>query len=302
MSYTARPRPGRLRVNRGERTLRNTVVVSVLAFYAVFLVYPIIQAFIGSFHLWNPLKGQFHFIGWENYADALTEDLFWTSMTNNLVFTVSVVATRVGLALVIALAISRVKHLKSLFRTVYFLPVISSLIAVAFVWRLIYEPNVGLVNKTLALVGITGKNWLLDPDTALFAVVVMTVWKDLGYAVVLLLAGILNLSPEVFEAAAIDGASRGQVLRRITLPLLNPTVVFVVVTSLISYLQTFAQIFVMTNGGPGTKTYLTTYQIFNEAFVKYNFGSSSALSFLLFLVIMVLTWVQLRFSDAESRA
>jgi len=297
VSAPRRPRP---RLNRGERTIRNTVVVSVVVFYAVFLVYPIVQAFLGSFHLWNPLKGQYQFIGWDNYTDALGDDLFWSSMANNLVFTGAVVVARVVLALFVALAISRIRHLKSLFRTVYFLPVISSLIAVAFVWRWMYEPNIGLINKTLMAFGLSGKNWLLDPDTALWSIVVMTIWKDLGYAVVILLAGILNLSPEVFEAAAIDGARPGQILRRITLPLLNPTILFVVITSLISYLQTFAQIFVLTQGGPGTRTYLTTYQIFNEAFVKYNFGYSSALSFLLFLVIMVLTYVQFRVTGNEE--
>lgn len=288
------------RVNAGERLLRNTVVGSVVVFYTVFFVYPILQALVGSFHLWNPLKGDFKFVGWDNYTDALTEDLFWSAMLNNVVFTVAVVGARVGLALLVALGIRRVKRLKSVFRTVYFLPVIASLVAVAFVWRWMYEPHIGLINQTLAVFGIEGKNWLLDPDTALLSIIVMTVWKDLGYAVVILLAGLLNLNAEVFEAAAIDGASPGQVLRRITLPLLTPTIVFVVVTSLISYLQTFAQVFVLTGGGPGTKTYLTTYQIFNEAFVKYNFGSSSALSFLLFLVIMVLTWVQFRVTKSED--
>jgi multiple sugar transport system permease protein len=289
-----------LRVNKGERMLRNTVVVSVVVFYCLFFVYPILQALVGSFHLWNPLKGQFKFVGWDNYTDALSEDLFWLAMGNNVVFTVTVVVARVGLALLVALAIARIPRLKSLFRTVYFLPVISSLIAVAFVWRWMYEPNIGLINKTVGIFGIQGKNWLLDPDTALLSIIVMTIWKDLGYAVVILLAGILNLNAEVFEAAAIDGAKPHQVLWRITLPLLNPTILFVVVTSLISYLQTFAQVFVLTGGGPGTKTYLTTYQIFNEAFVKYNFGYSSALSFLLFLVIMVLTWVQFRVTGNDE--
>jgi multiple sugar transport system permease protein len=128
----------------------------------------------------------------------------------------------------------------------------------------------------------------------------MTVWKDTGYAVVIFLAGILNLSRDIFEAAEIDGAGKARVFFRITWPLLNRTTVFVVVTSLISYLQSFAQIFVMTAGGPGTKTFITTYQIFSEAFVNYNFGYASSISFMLFLVIIVLTLVQFRAMRGEE--
>jgi multiple sugar transport system permease protein len=274
--------------------IRNGVILAIAVFYGLFTINPIIQAFLGSFHQWNPLKGEYIDIGFENYEYALGDDLFWSSMLNNLIFTGVIVVARTALSLLIALAINSVTRLKSVFRTVFFIPVISSMVAIAYVWRWMYDPSIGLINTTLAGFGITGLNWLLDPSTALIAVMIMTVWKDLGYGVVIYLAGILNLPKEVYEAASIDGANKLQIFRRVTLPLLTGTTLLIVITSLISYLQSFTQIFVMTAGGPGTRTYLTTYLIYYEAFVKYNFGYASAISFFLFLVISVLTAVQFK--------
>jgi multiple sugar transport system permease protein len=157
-----------------------------------------------------------------------------------------------------------------------------------------YDPQVGLINQVIRLLGGSGRAWLKSADTALGAIAAMTVWKETGYAVVIYLAGLLAIPPSLYEAADIDGATRRQTFLHITLPLLRPTTLFVVVTSLISYMQTFVQIFVMTEGGPGTATYLTTYMIYEEAFVKFNFGYASSIAFNLFLVIMALTWVQFK--------
>jgi multiple sugar transport system permease protein len=307
LSMATRPAtsPGRKKIprgNDGEGLLRNTVVIGVIAFYSTFVVYPIVQALTGSFHQWNPLTGLYKYIGLGNYAYAFFDDLFWSSMLNNLIFTTVVVSFRVAIGLFLAVLVAALPRFKDFFQTVFFIPVISSLVAIAFVWKWMYDPNIGLINSTLALLGFQGKNWLLDPATALPAVMAMTIWKDTGYAVVIFLAGILNLPQEVLEAAEIDGAGRARTFFRITWPLLNRTTIFVVVTSLISYLQSFAQIFVMTAGGPGTKTYLSTYQIYYEAFVNYNFGYASSVSFLLFLVIIVLTLIQFKVMKSEGGA
>jgi multiple sugar transport system permease protein len=297
--FGARPRKRAWR-NDGEAFLRNSVVVAIACFYSAFVIYPIAKALAGSFHKWNPLNGQYDFIGAANYAYALSDGLFWSSMLNNLIFTTAVVALRVALGLWIALLLAGLSRFRDLFQTLFFIPVISSLVAIAYVWKWMYDPNIGLINEALGLLGMQGSNWLMDPATAMPAVIVMTVWKDSGYAVVIFLAGLLNLSRDIFEAAEIDGASKARIFFRITWPLLNRTTVFVVVTSLISYLQSFAQIFVMTSGGPGTRTFITTYQIFTEAFVNYNFGYASSISFMLFLVIIVLTLIQFRAMKGEG--
>lgn len=270
------------------------VVTITVVFYLSFIILPIGLSAFGSLHRWNPLRGLFEPVGLANYLKAYGEPVFWTSMVNNVAFTGIVVAGRTLLGLGLALLILNVRRLQSLFRTVYFVPVITSMVAVSLIWTWMYDPLVGLVNQVISLFGGQGKAWLKDADTALGAIAAMTIWKETGYAVVIYLAGLLGLPRSLYEAAHIDGASKTQSFLSITLPLLRPTTLFIIVTSLIAYLQTFVQIFVMTEGGPGTATYLTTYMIYEEAFVKFNFGYASAISFNLFVVIMIITWIQFR--------
>lgn len=270
------------------------VLAATVIFYASFVVLPIGMSAVGSLYRWNPLRGRFDFTGVANYVRAYSEPVFWTSMVNNVIFTVAVVIGRTGLGLGIALLMQRVRRGRSLFRTIYFVPVVTSMVAVALIWNWMYDPQVGLINQAIRLFGGSGRAWLKSADTALGAIAVMTVWKETGYAVVIYLAGLLAIPPSLYEAAHIDGSTPRQTFLHITLPLLRPTTLFVVVTSLISYMQTFVQVFVMTEGGPGTATYLTTYMIYEEAFVKFNFGYASSIAFNLFLVIMALTWVQFR--------
>jgi multiple sugar transport system permease protein len=184
--------------------------------------------------------------------------------------------------------------LKEFFRTIYFIPIVCPLVAIALVWLWMYHPQIGLVNVLLSKIGVSRINWLQNPKTALGAIMAMTIWKDVGFAIVIYLAGLLNLPQNTYEAADIDGANRYQMFWYITLPLLKPTTLFVVVTSLINYLQSFTQIFIMTRGGPGTKTYLTTYLIYTDAFRNYRFGYASAVAFLLFIVIAALTYIQFK--------
>ena len=218
-------------------------------------------------------------------------------MLNTLIFSVVVIFFRVGLGLAIAYAIysTLVKH-KSFFRAVYYMPVVTPMVAVAFVWKFMYNPQIGTINQIFGL----DVNWLMDPKTALLAVMIMTIWKDFGYAVVMYMAGLYSLPADALEAAKVDGASAWQTFRYITLPLLKPMTLFVVITSIISYIQAYVQILIMTEGGPGTATYLASYIIYDEAFVKYNFGYASALSFVLFVITAVFTWLSFRVSGTEE--
>lgn len=293
---TAARRANPLR-SRSEAVLRNLVVAALVAFFAVFFLIPIMMAFVGSFHLWNPLKGQFRFTGLKNWQMVLESSLFWRSMGNTVLFAAVAVAARVVLGLLIASGLySKLVRHKALFRTLYYLPTITPMVAVAFVWKFMYDPQFGLLNQLLG----TEINWLFDARYAMAAILMLTIWKDFGYAVVILLGGMHSLPADCYEAAEIDGANAWQRFWTMTLPLLKPTVVFIVITSLISYFQTYIPVMVLTQGGPGTKTYLASYIIYDQAFVKYNFGYASAISFVLFLIIAALTALSFRASGARD--
>lgn len=283
--------------SKSEIALRNIVVTAMVIFFTVFLIVPIGIAFVGSFHEWNPLSGTYNFLGLENYKEVFTSALFGKSMINTLIFSVVVIIFRVGLGLGIACAInSTLIRFKSFYRAVYYMPVVTPMVAVAFVWKFMYNPQIGTINQLFGL----DVNWLMNPKTALLAVMIMTIWKDFGYAVVMFMAGLLSLPQDAMEAAKVDGASAWQTFRYITLPLLKPMTLFVVITSIISYVQAYVQILIMTEGGPGTATYLASYIVYDEAFVKYNFGYASALSFVLFVITAVFTWLSFRVSGDQE--
>jgi multiple sugar transport system permease protein len=272
--------------SRSEAVLRTLVVSALSLFFIAFFFAPIIMALLGSFHQWNPLKGQYRFNGLDNWRMALSSSLFWRAMGNTVGFAAVAVAARVLIGLALASALhAKVVRFKSLFRTLYYLPTITPMVAVAFVWKFMYQPQFGLLNQLLG----TQVNWLYDARYAMSAILFLTVWKDYGYAVVILLGGLYSLPTDCFEAAEIDGAGAWQRFRHIALPLLRPTILFIAITSLISYFQTYIPVMVLTGGGPGTQTYLASYIIFDQAFVKYNFGYASAISFVLFVIIAALT-------------
>jgi multiple sugar transport system permease protein len=279
--------------SRSEVVLRNILVFSLCVFFILFFVIPIVMAFFGSFHQWNPLKLQFNYLGLENWKRVFSSDLFWHSMGNTVLFAGVATVFRVilGLALANALYSKLIKH-KSLYRTLYYLPTITPMVAVAFVWKFIFNPQFGLLNQLLNI----NINWLFDGDYALIAIMILTIWKDFGFAVIILLGGMYSLPKDCYEAAAIDGAGAWQCFKSLTLPLLKPTILFIVITSLISYFQTYIPVMVLTQGGPGTQTYLASYLIFDEAFVKYNFGYASALSFVLFVFVAALTGISFKMS------
>ncbi|MGM0138450.1 multiple sugar transport system permease [Enterococcus sp. DIV0755b] len=271
--------------------LKNIAVVLLIIYFAIFLVYPIYKAFAGSLHDWNPMIDKYDFVGLDNFKDVLTSDLFWKSMSNTFVFTFFSVLFRVVLGLGLALLISsKLTKAKTLFQGLFYMPTITPLVAVSFVWMWMFDPQFGLINKVFHL----DINWLKDTHWALPAIIIMTIWKDFGYATVLFLGGLMGLPEDVFEAAEIDGASSWQTFWRITVPLLKPTTLFVVITSLITYLQAYIQILIMTDGGPGTSTYVISYLIYDEAFVKYNFGSASAMAIILFVIIGILTIIMFK--------
>ncbi len=283
--------------SKSEIVLRNIVVTFLVVYMSIFLLVPIVMAFAGSFHLWNPLNGTYEWIGLDNYIRMFQYPTFWTSMVNTIVFCAVVVAFRVllGLALAYAITSKMTKH-KTFFRTVFYMPTVTPLVAVAFVWKIMYNPQFGLIDQILGL----DINWLFDSKFALPAVMVMTIWKDFGYAVILFMSGLLSIPSDYYEASNIDGANAWQTFRYITLPMLKPTMIFVVITSIISYLQAYVPVMVMTKGGPGTTTFLSSYLVYDQAFVKYNFGYASAIAFFILILTAILTALSFKLTSEKA--
>lgn len=274
------------KLTRFRFDMKTIAILLLIVYFTIFLVYPIYKAFAGSLHNWNPLIDKYDFVGFDNFKQVLTSALFWQSMKNTFVFAFFSVVFRIIFGLGLALLISsKFTKMRTVFQGLFYMPTITPLVAVSFVWMWMFDPQFGLINKIFNL----DINWLKDSTWALPAIIIMTIWKDFGYATVLFLGGLMGLPEDVFEASKIDGANAWQTFWRITVPLLKPTTLFVLITSLITYLQAYIQILIMTEGGPGTSTYVISYLIFDEAFVKYNFGTASAMAIILFVMIGILT-------------
>jgi multiple sugar transport system permease protein len=274
-------------------------VAPALAAITVFFALPVVAGLLLSFTdfdiyaLGDP--SVLRFVGLENYRRLLGEPLFWKALGNTLVFCLVGGPLTVGLALAAALALRspRVRG-RAFFRTVFFLPAVTTLVAVAVVWRYLYHPRLGLLNQLLAAVGVGPVDWLGDPRFALPAIIGLAVWKNFGFDMVIFLAGLEAIPPSLYEAARIDGASRLAQLRHVTLPMLSPTLVFVAVVTAIGYLQLFAEPYVMTQGGPGDATTSVVLLLYEEGFRWWNLGQAAAIAFVLFAIIGAATALQLR--------
>ena len=283
--------------SKSEIWMRNIAMGFLIIYMTIFLIVPVIIVVAGSFHQWNPLNQTYNWIGLDNYIRMFSYPTFWQSMANTVIFCVVVVIFRVLLVLAIAYALNSklMKH-KTLFRTIFYMPTVTPLVAVAYVWKIMYNPQFGLIDNIFGL----DINWLYDSRFALIALMVMTIWKDFGYAVILFLSGLLSLPSDCYESASIDGANAWQTFRYITLPLLKPTMLFVVVTSIISYLQAYVPVLVMTTGGPGTSTYLSSYLVYDQAFKQYNFGFASAISLFILVLTAIFTVISFKVTGANE--
>ncbi len=292
-SATKRQRPGVATSARDP-----FVVVSLLvlvAFYLLFFLTPIVYGLYGSFHQWNPFIGKMKPVGISNYVDVLRNPYYLSAVVNTGIFTLWTVLATIAMALALAVVIESVQgRMNVIYRTIYYLPVMTSMVAASLVWRWIYDPNVGVLNAGLAAVGLPSFGWLKDAHLALTSIGIMTVWKSLGYAVVIYIAGLQGIPRMYYEAAEMDGASKVRLFRSLTIPLLRPTTLFLLVISFIGRLQEFAQMFVMTKGGPAYATTTIAYYLYTEAFESFKFGTASAISFLLFVVIFAVSLAQLK--------
>lgn len=257
-----------------------------------FHVIPIFFSLGLSFFSWD-LISTAKFEGLRNFRILWNDPLYWLSIRNTIYYTVVAVPLNIILALSIAILLNQKIRGMDAYRLIYFIPVITSINAVSIVWKLIYHPNIGLLNAFIGLFGIPPQRWLLDPKWAMLSIIIMSVWKGLGYNVIIFLTGLKNIPPHLYEAATVDGANRLHQFRHITIPLLSPVTFFVSVMSIIGSFQVFAQIYMMTpGGGPMNSTLTIVYYLYKVGFGDFHFGYASAIAFELFIMIFLLTLFQ----------
>ncbi|MBC7476180.1 MAG: sugar ABC transporter permease [Candidatus Sericytochromatia bacterium] len=260
----------------------------------VFNFIPTVVSFYLSFTKWN-LLGSPKFVGLSNYSSIIADPLFYKVLQQTLIFVMGTVFFEVIISLFIALGLNHISNFKTLFRTIYFLPVVSSMVAVSILWNWIFDPAFGFLNYMLKIVGIDPIFWLSDPTWALPSIILVSVWKNLGYSTVLFLSGLQTLPDECLEAAKVDGAKPYQVFYKVILPLLSPTIFLVTIMSFINAFQTFDSVYILTSGGPQNKTNLMVYWLYKNAFEFYNMGRASAIAYFLFLIILTITLFQWNF-------
>ncbi len=271
---------------------------ALLAIFIFFFV-PVAAAFVISFtdfdiYSLNHFE-RVRFIGLGNYEKLLKDPLFWKSLSNTFYYVVIAGPLSIMVSLAAALFLnSKLVKYKSIFRLTFFLPVVTTLVAVAIVWRFIYHPKFGIINYLLGFIGINPIDWLGDPAFAMPAIILMTVWKNFGYNMIIFIAGLQNIPGYLYEAAILDGANKWQQFRNITLPMLAPTTLFVSVITVIGFFQIFAEPYVMTQGGPLDSTLSIVLYMYREGFRWWNMGYSAALAFVLFLIIFSATIIQMK--------
>jgi multiple sugar transport system permease protein len=273
----------------------------------VFFFLPVIAAFFMSFtdfDIYSLGHWQYaRFVGFRNYVQLAEDPLFWKALKNTLFFLLVGGPLSIAVSLGVALLVqSKLVKFKGVFRLVYFAPVVTTLVAVAVVWRFIYHPRFGLLNYALSFAGIDPVDWLGDPQWAMPAIILMAVWKNFGYNMIIFIAGLQNIPGELYEAASIDGAGKVQQFVSVTLPMLAPTTLFISVITMIGYFQLFAEPYVMTQGGPLNSTLSIVLLMYQQGFRWWNMGYSAALAFVLFAFILAASLVQARLQKGIQSA
>jgi multiple sugar transport system permease protein len=274
-------------------------IVPCICFYIIFSGVPMIYALYLSFHKWSFTTPP-QWAGTANFVKVFTGDkIFYKALKNTLYYAVVTVPVGMVLALMVALMVNSVKRLTGVIRTIYFIPVVTSMVACAVVWRWLYQPRFGLFNTILSMMGLKKLMWLDSPSLAMPSVIAMSIWKGLGFTVVLFLAGLQGIPRTFYEAAEIDGASRLKVILYITIPLLRPTIAFILITGMIGSLQVFSQMYILTQGGPLYATTTIVYHLYLRAFEFFQMGYASSIAFVLFIMIITFTMFQLRMARTK---
>lgn len=285
-----------------EKAMAVAMFVPAAVLILTFLIVPILLTFWLAFtntRLVSPDPPQF--IGLDNFANLFTDDTFWASLRNTIVFTIVIVPLQSGLALILAVLVNGKARGTTFFRTVYFLPVVTSMVVVSMLWLFMYQKD-GLINVLLAKAGITGPDWLGDPHWSLIAIIVMSAWQAMGFHMIIWLSGLQTIPAELYEAASLDGASPWQKFANVTWPGLRATRTFILITITIAAFGLFTQINVMTQGGPLNSTTTLVFQAVRSGFQQQQTGYASAISLVFFVLVLVVTIIQTFLTrDKEAR-
>ncbi|MEO8231971.1 MAG: sugar ABC transporter permease [Ignavibacteriota bacterium] len=271
----------------------------------IFFFVPVIAAFIMSFTDFDIYAlgnlSTVRFVGLDNYIKLFDDPLFYTALKNTFYFVILAGPLSIAVSLGAALLLnSKLVKYKAIFRLSYFIPVVTTLVAVAIVWRFIYHPKFGIINYLLSLVGIAQVDWLGDTATAMPAIVLMSVWKSFGYNMIIFIAGLQNIPEDLYEAASIEGATGWQKFKSITIPMLAPTTIFISLITMIGYFQLFAEPYIMTQGGPLNSTLSIVQYMYQEGFKWWNMGYSASIAFVFFFIILLGTIIQLKIQKSTE--
>lgn len=266
-----------------------------LVLLTVFVLIPVAGSLWISLHDWS-LTNQLHpFIGMKNYADLVQDKRFWSDLKNTAYYTLGTAPVSAALALLLAVAVDRPLRGVKLFRSVYFMPAVTSMAVVSMIFLFLLDPDIGMITYFTKMIGLGANGWLRDPDWAMPGVILVGIWKNVGFYMVIFLAGLQGISPTYYEAAEIDGAGSWKRFWHITVPLLMPTLAFVLIIAMIASFQVFDQVYVMTQGGPLFRTETLVQYIYMQGFQFFKLGYSAALGIVLLVLILVLTLIQMRY-------
>lgn len=269
-------------------------ILPMLLLTLTLVVIPIIISGAISFTNWNFIEGigGLHFAGLDNYIRLFQDEAFLRSLRNNVVM-IAVVPVSMFIAMILAVLIDKATYFKDFFKVIYFMPFISSFVAIALLWRVLFHPNNGPINGFLRAIGVDHPPlWLADPNYALLAVMIIMVWTTLGFNMVIYLAGLQNISKDIYEAAEVDGASPVRQFFSITLPMLSPTTFFLLITGIVGSFKVFELVMILTNGGPAGSTSVIVFYLYEAAFVNLESGYASAMGIVLLILILLLTLIQ----------
>lgn len=273
------------------------VIAPLLVWYAVFGFWPIIQAFrmaVTDYNLLDPATSPF--VGLKHFRALFEYALFWTSLKNTMIYAIVLYVVMIPLAMAISVCLAALRVGRNVYQSLIFLPVVVSLVAISLLFKMLMDPQVGQFNAILRAVGLPPSRFLSGPESALLSVIMVDVWKAMGFYIIIMTAGLLNIPEEMYDAAKVDGASAWHRFRHISVPLLAHTLVLVCVLVAMHGLQVFTQVVIMPSdpGGPGRATYMMNLLVYTEAFTNLRFGFATAVAFVLFLFTLVITMVQLR--------
>jgi len=275
-------------------------ILPSLTIFILFILYPIVYSFIMSFYDWNILSTEASYIGLDNYNNMSNDSRFWNALKNTFYFSFGFVPIGIIISLILALFVNRKIKGKNIFRTIYFLPVIAPMSIIAIIWTFLLNPDIGMISYYFSLIGLENTAWLRDPDLAMPAVIMVSIWKEMGFNMVVFLAGLQSIDESYYEAARIDGATKWEQFFYVTLPLLKSTTAFVVIMTVIKSLQVFDQVYVMTGGGPLFSTETLVQYIYKLGFVNFNMGYGSTVAYALFILLLFVTVIQLRYFKGEE--